>query len=59
MTRLIKRFRLWRAKIFGPPIGEWQLDDPPNAWRLLPSGDYEYREMTTKEYSDHRDKWAW
>ncbi len=58
---MIKRFRLWRAKQWwypGPSIGEWSFDlvarnGRYKTWRLLPSGDYDYREPSSYEIDDY------
>jgi len=54
----MRTFRLWKSKVFGPPIGLWVWGNYCMK-RLLPSGDYEYREMTEQEAEDYLSVHAW
>jgi hypothetical protein len=59
LKRLRHRLRLFHAWLFGVPIGEWETSNPIrrdgklHAWRLLPNGEYEYRELTEAELAEH------
>lgn len=64
---LSQRFRLYLATRWwwpGPNIGEWDCDPiwtdaGCRMWRLLPSGDYEYRLPTPTELDDYLSRNAW
>jgi hypothetical protein len=60
-----KLFRLWRARVFGFSIGEWDLMHPVRRHgslyvrRLLSNGEYDYRPMTEIEMRDYLQADAW
>lgn len=64
---VVRGFRLWNARMFGPPVGIWDVDRPIyinqtlHAWRVREDGDYEYRPLTPEEatrYVHHILTWA-
>lgn len=59
----MKRLRLWISKHLGffiPSVGQWHEDPLDYRWRrLLPSGDWEYRDMSQEEAAEERRARAW
>lgn len=61
----MRRFRLWRSRWFGPPVGVWQTETPVArkgyycAWRILLNGGLDYRLLTDEETEQYLQMTAW
>jgi hypothetical protein len=59
MRDLLKRYRLWACRNgLRPPVGEWYLE-AGGAYRVLPDGSLDRREMTYDETTEWVSRTAW
>ena len=60
-----QKYRLWccRWLYFWPKVGEWNTCKPTwrhnLAWRVMPNGEYDYRELTDAEEWDNFEAGVW
>jgi hypothetical protein len=63
---IVRKIRLLRSRLLGgPPLGVWETNElvihggKYCAWRILASGECEYREATDEEFQGFREATVW
>lgn len=68
ITSIVRRYRLWRSRWFGFPVGVWEpcevrvVIEGRVQWcwrRLRADGDYEYRLLTDEQVVRLLEELAW